>query len=109
MAADPAFVEFVVEQLDPAGDITHKAMFGGHGIWESGDMFALISSDSELYFKVDDTTRPRYQDAGSEQFMTMPYWSVPADLLEDREQLLDWAAEAVAVGHATATKKRRRS
>ena len=107
MAADPAFVEFVIEQLEPAGDITHRAMFGGHGIWESGDMFALISSDSALYFKVDDATRPRYQDAGSEQFMTMPYWSVPADLLDDREQLLDWAAEAVEVGHATASKRKR--
>lgn len=107
MTADPAFVEYVIEQLEPAGEITHKAMFGGYGIWESGDMFALISSDSTLYFKVDDQTRPRYQDAGSEQFMTMPYWSVPADLLEDREQLLDWAAEAVNVGHATAARKKR--
>ena len=108
MAADPAFVEFVVEQLEPAGDITHKAMFGGHGIWESGDMFALISADSELYFKVDDATRPRYEEAGSEQFMTMPYWSVPADLLENSDLLLDWAAEAVMVGHATASKKKKR-
>lgn len=107
MAADPAFVEYVIEQLEPAGEITHKAMFGGHGIWESGDMFALISSDSTLYFKVDDRTRPRYEEAGSEQFMNMPYWSVPADLLEDRDLLLDWAADAVAVGHATATKRRR--
>lgn len=107
MAADPAFVEYVIEQLEDAGEITHKAMFGGHGIWESGDMFALISSESALYFKVDDESRPRYQDAGSEQFMNMPYWSVPADLLEDREQLLDWADEAIAVGHATASKRRR--
>ncbi|MEZ4523548.1 MAG: TfoX/Sxy family protein [Thermomicrobiales bacterium] len=107
MAADPAFADYVIEQLEDAGAITHRAMFGGYGIWESGDMFALISSDSTLYFKVDDETRPRYQAAGSEQFRTMPYWSVPADLLEDREQLLDWAEEAVAVGHATASKKRR--
>ena len=108
MAADPAFVEYVIEQLDGAGRITHKAMFGGYGIWESGDMFALVSSDSTLYFKVDDETRPRYAEAGSEQFMTMPYWSVPADLLEDRGELLDWVADAIAVGHATAAKKRRR-
>jgi DNA transformation protein and related proteins len=106
MAVDPGFVEFVIEQLEPVGVITHKGMFGGHGIWESGDMFALISSDSTLYFKVDDVTRTRYQEAGSEQFMTMPYWSVPADLLEDRGELLEWAEDAVAVGHTTAKKKR---
>jgi DNA transformation protein len=116
MAADPAFVEYVLEQLDGTGQtcpersrrITHKAMFGGHGIWERGDMFALISSDSTLYFKVNDDTRPRYEEAGSEQFMTMPYWSVPADLLEDREELQVWAAEAIAVGHATAAHRDRK-
>ncbi len=107
MAVDPTFVEFVIEQLEPVGEITNRAMFGGHGIWESGDMFALISSDSTLYFKVDDATRPRYEEAGSEQFMTMPYWSVPADLLEDHGELLDWAGDAVAVGQATARKKKR--
>ncbi len=106
MAADPAFVEYVLEQLDGSGNLTDKAMFGGHGIWESGDMFALISSDSALYFKVDDETRPRYEESGSEQFLTMPYWSVPADLLEDREILHEWAAEAITVGHATAKKRR---
>jgi TfoX/Sxy family transcriptional regulator of competence genes len=57
---------------------------------------------------VDDTSRPRYEEAGSEQFMNMPYWSVPADLLEDRDELQEWAAEAVAVGHATASAKRKK-
>lgn len=108
MAADPDFVEYVLEQLEGIGDITHKAMFGGHGFWERGAAFALISSDSTLYFKVDDETRPRYLEAGSEQFMNMPYWSVPADLLEDREQFQEWARDAIAVGHATASKKRSR-
>ena len=108
MAADPDFVEYVLEQLDGVGDITHKAMFGGHGFWERGDMFALVSSDSTLYFKVDDNTRPRYEEAGSEQFMNMPYWSVPADLLEDREEFQAWVEEAIAVGHATASRKARR-
>jgi len=108
MAADPDFVEYVLEQLEGVGDITHKAMFGGYGFWERGDMFALVSSDSTLYFKVDDDTRPRYQEAGSEQFGNMPYWSVPADLLEDRELFHEWAREAIAVGHATARRRQRR-
>lgn len=106
MPSDPDFVAYVLEQLEGAGEITSRAMFGGHGIWERGDMFALISSDSTLYFKVNDETRPDYQDAGSHQFMTMPYWSVPADVLEDSALLHAWAADAIEIGHATASKKR---
>lgn len=107
MTLDPQYVTYVIEQLDGLGEITHRNMFGGCGIWESGDMFALISPDSELYFKVSDETRARYEVAGSEQFRTMPYWSVPADVLEDHDTFHEWAAEAIEVGHATAVKKKR--
>ncbi len=105
MQPDPDFVNYVLEQLEGSGDLTHKAMFGGHGIWESGDMFALISSDSELYFKVDDKNRDEYNAAGSQQFMTMPYWSVPAQAFEDREEFRRLASDAIATGHRTARKK----
>jgi DNA transformation protein len=106
MAPEPGFVEHVMGRLEPFGEVTTKAMFGGNGIWEAGDMFALITSDSELHFKVDDQTRPRYQSAGCVQFRSMPYWSVPADVLEDGDQLAEWAEEAIEVGHATAKRNR---
>jgi DNA transformation protein len=107
MALDDGYVAYVVELLEPLGAVTGRKMFGGYGIWEDGDMFALLDSASTLYFKVDDTTRARYADAGSEQFMTMPYWSVPVDVLEDDDLLQAWARQAMAVGHATSKKKRR--
>ncbi|MEZ4570687.1 MAG: TfoX/Sxy family protein [Thermomicrobiales bacterium] len=60
----------------PPGDVP-----GGYGIWESGDMFALIASrTSTLYFKVDDETRPEIPGGRQRAVPTMPYWSVPADL-----------------------------
>ena len=93
-------------RLEPFGDVTTKAMFGGNGIWEAGDMFALITSDSELHFKADSDTRSRYESAGCSQFRTMPYWSVPADVLEDDDQLEEWVEEAIEVGHATAARHR---
>jgi DNA transformation protein len=79
-------------------------MFGGYGIFHKGDMFALISG-SELYFKVDDTNRAAYDAAGSHRFVPMPYYSVPAEVLENEAEMNDWARTSVAIGHATAKKK----
>jgi DNA transformation protein len=106
MAPDPAFVDHVMDRLAPFGDVSTKAMFGGNGIWEAGDMFALITADSELHFKADDQTRPRYEAAGCSRFRSMPYWSVPDDVLEDDTRLAEWVEEAIEVGHATATRNR---
>ncbi|CAN5855446.1 TfoX/Sxy family protein [soil metagenome] len=107
MALDRGYVDEVMKRLTPLGAITGKGMFGGYGIWEDGDMFALVDSGSTLHFKVDDATRDRYAGAGGSQFMTMPYWSVPAEVLEDEDRFSDWARHAIAVGHATAKRTRR--
>jgi len=106
MPPDPGFVERVVEVLTPAGEISQKAMFGGVGLWEAGDMFALISSDTELYFKVDADTVDRYRQAGANQFHNMPYWSVPAGFFDDPNAFEDWVDEAIEIGHVTAATKR---
>lgn len=105
MALDQGYVEYVMERLEPLGAVTGRRMFGGYGIWEDGAMFALIDRESTLYFKADDRTRSRYTAAGGTQFMTMPYWSVPVDVLEDDDVLATWAHDAIAVGHATATRR----
>jgi len=107
MGGDQAFMSYVMELLAPLGDVRSRSMFGGYGIFHEGDMFALISG-STLYFKVDDTNRAAFEAAGSHRFQSMPYFSVPAEVLEDGAQLQDWAGAAIAVGHATATKKRRK-
>lgn len=106
MAPDPGFVEHVLNRLEPFGDVTSRAMFGGLGVWESGDIFAIVTSDSELHFKADEQTRPRYEAAGCTQFRTMPYWTVPGDVLDDDARLEEWVEEAIEVGHATASTKR---
>jgi len=105
MALDDGYVAYVMELLEPLGAVTGRKMFGGYGIWEDGDMFALLDSGSTLYFKVDDDTRARYSAAGAAQFMTMPYWSVPVEVLEDDDELRAWAREAIAVGHATSKRR----
>ncbi|HEU0225458.1 MAG TPA: TfoX/Sxy family protein [Steroidobacteraceae bacterium] len=104
MSVSDDYREFVLEQLAPAGRVTSRGMFGGVGLYLDSVFFALIADDS-LYFKTDDTNRPRFQSAGSRPFCPYPdrpdlqmgYWEVPADVLEDADVLAVWAREALGV------------
>jgi len=108
MGIDAGCRDHVMELLRPLGHVSGRAMFGGWGIYEGGAMWALISSNDTLYFKVDDTTRDTYLAAGSTQFLgNMPYFTVPADWLEDAPTLHAHARTAIAIGHATARAKPR--
>lgn len=106
MAADSAFRDRVLEMLAPLEAINSRSMFGGYGIFAEGDMFALISG-SALFLKVDDANRALYEEAGSKQYGSMPYYRVPAEALEDQAKLLDWARPSIAIAHAAPKKKRR--
>ena len=118
MAVSDDFRDFVLEQLAPAGRVTPRAMFGGVGLYLDGLFFALIDDDT-LYFKADDATRSRYEKAGSKPFCPYPdqpdkpmgYWQVPAEVLEDPEELAAWAREAmgVALAKRSARSARRRA
>jgi len=70
-------------------------------------MFALIA-ESTLYFKVGELNRDDYGSVGSEQFLNIPYYEVPAEVMEDSTLFLKWANNSIAVGHATAKKKRKK-
>ena len=117
MAVSDDFRDFVLEQLAPAGRVTPRAMFGGVGLYLDGLFIALIDDDA-LYFKADESTRKRYEVAGSKPFCPYPdhpdkpmgYWQVPAEVLEDPVELAAWAREAmgVALAKRSARSARRR-
>jgi DNA transformation protein len=106
MPKDPGYKDHIMELLTPLENVQSRAMFGGYGIFHEGDMFALISSESRLYFKVGDTNRGEFEEAGSERFQRMPYWEVPTEILDHPPTLQEWARSAIEVGHATSKKKR---
>ncbi len=56
MASKIEFVEFVVDQLQEAGDITYKKMFGEYGIYCNGKIFALVCDD-QLFIKITEAGR----------------------------------------------------
>jgi len=108
MPADKAFMEYVMELLVSFDGISSRAMFGGYGIFHNNKMFALISG-SQLYFKVNESTKTIYEKAGSHQFKPMPYYEVPVDVMENSDAFREWAEEAISIGDATPPKKKKRS
>ena len=81
-------------------------MFGGVGLY-AGDLFFALLAGDVLYLKADDSTRGALETAGARPFQpypdrprgkgTMKYYSVPAAILEDRDALISWARQSVAV------------
>lgn len=96
--------EEVVETLSSIGNVSSKKMFGGHGIFENGAMFALVNSQAEVFLKVSDTNRPQFEEAGSEQHGKMPYFAVPVDVMEDADTLRDWAKVSIEIAHLSKKK-----
>ena len=45
MASDINFVEFIVDQMGGAGNISQKKMFGEHAVYCDGKVVALICND----------------------------------------------------------------
>lgn len=101
MRVTDGFRAFVLEQLAGVKALRARAMFGGVGLYAGDVFFGLIAADT-LYLKVDDSNRAQYADAGMKPFkpyadkaMTMPYYQVPAGVLEDGDALTAWARTSV--------------
>lgn len=109
----PQFVEFMVEQLSEIPGLTSARFFGGVGLASHATQFAMVMGTT-LYFVVDDITRPQYEKRGSQCFaydtrakrvQVRKYFEVPAEVIEDREALVELAREAVLA--AQNSKKKR--
>jgi DNA transformation protein len=110
----PEFRDFVLDQLAGVPQLRPKAMFGGVGLYSGERFFGILAAD-ELFFKVDDANRPTYEAAGSEPFrpvldrpVSMSYWRVPIEVLEDPSELAAWAREAIRAAAAAPRRTARR-
>ncbi len=95
------YLSHVIDLLQAFGDVCARPMFGGYGIYRDGIIFAIVVKD-KLYFKADDTNRPRFIEKGLGRFTylrkgkecAMSYYLAPAEALEDSEILCNWARDA---------------
>jgi DNA transformation protein len=107
------FRAFALDQLAQARDVTARSMFGGIGLYHGDLFFGILAADT-LYLKADNETREQFERAGSRPFTPFPdrkssmhYYSVPAAILEDVDELTRWVARAVAAAARSATAKRK--
>lgn len=110
MATDPTFLEYILTQLRRFAPIRAQKMFGGIGFYTDELFFALIANDT-LFFKVDATTRPKYEAQSMARF-SQQYYAVPEEVLDDPDQLRLWMDEATHIARtqqqAKANKSHRR-
>jgi len=98
MANSPTFVAHALDLLSLVGPAEARAMFGGHGVYARGVMFALLDDD-ELFLKVDAEVEPRFAEAGCRRWtypspkgpMPTSYFRPPDEAHEDAETMLSWA------------------
>ena len=104
MAVSVEYLQYVLGQLGALRDLNSRRMFGGVGLYQGRRMFGLIAGDT-VYFKVDDSSRGGYLARNMHQFrpfvnkphISMNYYAVPADILEDPEQCVGWALQSAAI------------
>jgi len=116
MAARSELLDHLTDQLTPLGEARGRPMFGSYGVYLDGLIIGLIAFDT-FYLKVDDQSRPDFEAAGSAPFSydtksgtntISSYWEVPADVLDDSEQLRAWALKSLAVSRRAGAKPARK-
>ncbi|MCH3916107.1 MAG: TfoX/Sxy family protein [Spirochaetia bacterium] len=53
MASQQEFVQYLTDQMQNAGCITYRKMFGEYGLYCNGKIFALVCDD-QLFIKITD-------------------------------------------------------
>ncbi len=100
MPRDAEFRDYVLDQLGAMGEFETKNMFGGTAILRNGAAFAKIKHGS-LWLKVDDGNIGDFIEKGMPQYAygkdnsrKLNFYETPADVLEEPETLIQWAAKA---------------
>ncbi len=111
MAVSQEFLDFVLEQLSGWDKVVSRRMFGGVGLYCKGMMFGLIADDV-AYLKVDDSKRGDFEKKGCKAFqpfpekaISMPYYEIPVEVLEDRIALIQWCDKAFGAAKRKKFKK----
>jgi len=104
MASDLDFVEFVVDQMQDAGTMTCRPMFGGHTVYCEGKVVALIC-DNQLFVKPTNAGKTLIGDVveappypGARQFF----------LIEEQLEDKDWIGRLIRLTEAELPKPKPR-
>src|SRR3569833_899981 len=116
MVASPDFADFLRDQLAPLGRITMRRMFGKTGVFCDGVMLGMVT-DNTLYFRVDDQNRTTFAEAQEApplnyrkkgSTIDLSFWRAPERLMDEPDELVDWARAAQGTARRVAAKRKPR-
>jgi DNA transformation protein len=113
------FIPFVQELLEDWAPVSARRMFGGHGLYHEGLMFAIVM-DQRLYLKADEVNRPEFEALGLAPFtyamkgkdVALSYWTAPDAIFDEPSEAVRWARsawDAALRGHLTKAQARSRA
>ena len=114
MNSHPEFVNYLLELFESFGQVTAKRMFGSHGLFRDGLIFALIIDDT-LYLKVDENSKKDFEVRGLRPFeyekkgktVTVSYYQAPEEAMENSDEMNHWASKAFAAALRANTPKKK--
>ena len=100
---DSEFIRYLRDHFRRWAPVEIRRMFGGHGMFRDGTMFALIH-DETIYLRSDEATRADFAAAGMGPFryrrdgrlVALGYHQAPPETLDDSELMAAWADRAFA-------------
>ena len=93
MASDKSFVEFIVDQIENAGQITYKKMFGEYAVYYDGKVVALVC-DNQLFVKPTEAGRSFIGDVTE----APAYPGAKASfLIDDRVEDREWISNLIRI------------
>jgi DNA transformation protein len=110
------FVESLLDLLAPMGGAEARRMFGGYGIYKDGLFIGLVDGE-QLYLRVDDETRSRFEERGLPPFtftypdgrvITMKYHLAPEEAFSSPMRMKPWAQLAIEAASRAADEKPKR-
>ncbi len=93
MASNQKFVDFVLEQIDTAGQVTAKKMFGEYGLYFGDKLFGLIC-DNKLFIKPTASGKAFIKDVVE----APPYpGAKPSFLIEEKLEDREWLKKLIRI------------
>ena len=104
MSRTDDFAEYVLGLMQGLGPVNSKRMFGGHGFFLDGHMFALVVHNI-LYLKAENESKQMFLSRGLQPFtyrrkgreISISYYEAPEEILEDEEKMKKWTMLAFNV------------
>ena len=92
----------VQDKLNEVIAYDNRKMFGANAFQVNGIVFGMVKNDV-FYLRSNDDDCEKYIAKGMTNFNPrdkgkgMPYWEVPAEILEDKAKLKLWVNDALAI------------